>query len=226
MIRVMSSSKKRQAKPKRKTPTSRAVAKPEALSPRVQTAIDAHHARHAKRKPAPSLKVTNKNGGTIIGVDHPNPELGQNLIMEAIGTADVDFLAGLTYQLVHAAEKAGVVDEESLNFLLSVVKGIEPRDQVEAMLAAQMAAVHSASMGFARRLNHVDTIEQQDSAANVFNKLTRTFVAQVEGLKRYRSKGEQKVIVEHVTVNAGGQAVVGNVTHGGEGRVGTQDPTP
>src|SRR5437016_1013262 len=40
---------------------------------------------------------------------------------------------------------------------------------------------------------------------------------QVEALKRYRSRGEQTVRVEHVTVNKGGQAIVGNVTHGGEG---------
>ena len=42
--------------------------------------------------------------------------------------------------------------------MLSVVTGIEPEDQTEAMLAAQMAAVHMATMGFARRLNHVDNI--------------------------------------------------------------------
>jgi hypothetical protein len=45
--------------------------------------------------------------------------------------------------------------------------------------------------------------------------LARTFAAQVEALKRYRTGGEQKVTVEHVTVNAGGQAIVGSVTHGG-----------
>ena len=44
------------------------------------------------------------------------------------------------------------------------VKGIEPRDQIEAMMAAQMAAVHMASMTFARRLAHVENIPQQDSA--------------------------------------------------------------
>ena len=70
--------------------------------------------------------------------------------------------------------------------MLAVVKGIEPRDQIEAMLAAQMAAVHMASMTFARRLAHVDNIPQQDSAERAFNKLTRTFAAQVEALKRYR----------------------------------------
>ena len=39
------------------------------------------------------------------------------------------------------------------------------------MLAAQMAAVHLATMTFARRLAHVDNIPQQDSASNAFNKL-------------------------------------------------------
>jgi hypothetical protein len=40
---------------------------------------------------------------------------------------------------------------------------------------------------------------------------------QIEALKRYRSTGEQKVTVEHVTVNEGGKAIVGNVTHRGPG---------
>jgi Resolvase, N terminal domain len=43
------------------------------------------------------------------------------------------------------------------------------------MLAAQMAATHNATMTFARRLNHVENIPQQDSAERTFNKLARTF---------------------------------------------------
>ena len=96
--------------------------------------------------------------------------------------------------------------------MLAVVKGIEPRDQIEAMLGAQMAAVHNATMTFARRLAHAEIILQQDSAERAFNKLARTFSAQVELLKRYRSGGEQKVTVQHVHVAEGGQAIVGNVT--------------
>jgi hypothetical protein len=95
--------------------------------------------------------------------------------------------------------------------MLSVVKGIEPRDQVEAMLAAQMAAVHNATMTFARHLAHVDNLAQQDSAQTAFNKLARTFAAQLSALKDYRSKGEQKMTVQHVHVGEGGQAIVGNV---------------
>jgi hypothetical protein len=85
------------------------------------------------------------------------------------------------------------------------------------MLAAQMAAVHNATMTFARRLAHVDIIPQQDSAQNAFNKLARTFAAQVEALKRYRSGGEQKMTVQHVHVADGGQAIVGNVNAPAEG---------
>ena len=117
-------------------------------------------------------------------------------------------------------------DEDGLNFMLSVVKGIEPHDQLEAMLAAQMAATHDAVMTFARRLKHVENIPQQDSAERAFNKLARTFAVQVETLKRYRSEGGQTVRVEHVTVNDGGQAIVGNVTNGGEGSSGKTEPSP
>jgi hypothetical protein len=66
--------------------------------------------------------------------------------------------------------------------MLSLVKGVEPRDQVEAMIAAQMAAVHMATMTFACRLAHVENIPQQDSSERAFNKLARTFTAQVEAL--------------------------------------------
>ena len=72
-------------------------------------------------------------------------------------------------------------------------------------------------MMLARRLNHVENIPQQDAAERALNKLARTYAGQMESLKRYRSQGQQTVRVEHVTVNAGGQAIVGSVNHGGRG---------
>src|SRR6185312_15829323 len=95
------------------------------------------------------------------------------------GTADLEFVNGLLIQLANAASTGREISESNLNFMLSVVKGMKPRDHLEAMLAAQMAAVHMASMTFARRLAHVENIPQQDSAERAFNKLARTFSAQV-----------------------------------------------
>jgi hypothetical protein len=75
-------------------------------------------------------------------------------------------------------------------------------------------AVHVATMAFARRLAHVENIPQQDSAERAFNKLTRNFTTQMEALKKYRDTPQQRVHVEHVHVNEGGQAIVGNVKGG------------
>ena len=135
-------------------------------------------------------------------------------LMDALGTKDLDFLDGILKQLARVRSKGAKIDEESLHFMVSVVKGVKPTDQVESMLAAQMAAVHTATMASARRLAFAETIQQQDSAERAFNKLARTFTAQMEALKRYRTGGEQKVTVQHVSVSEGGQAIVGNVTQG------------
>jgi hypothetical protein len=83
----------------------------------------------------------------------------------------------------------------------------QPRDELEAMLAVQMGAIHQATMMMARRLNHMDNITQQDAAERALNKLARTYATQMETLKRYRTGGQQKVTVEHVTVNQGGKAI-------------------
>ena len=83
------------------------------------------------------------------------------------------------------------------------------------MLALQMGAIHAAMMAMAARLNASQCIPQQDAAERALNKLARTYTMQIEALKRYRTGGQQRVIVEHVTVNAGGQAIVGAVMTGG-----------
>ena len=181
-----------------------------------------------KKKPAaPSIKVIRgKDGIDQLDLDHPDRLVAACLLADALGTRDHDFLGGILGQLANVASQGKVVDETGLNFMLSMVKGVEPRDQIEAMLAAQMAATHMQVMTFARRLKGVENIPQQDSAERAYNKLCRTFATQVEALKRYRSAGEQTVRVEHVTVNEGGQAIVGNVSAGGRGSRQKSEATP
>lgn len=134
---------------------------------------------------------------------------------EAFGSKNNDFIDGLAHQIIGISTKGQKPDEKGVAFVGSIIGGVHPRDQVEAMLATQMAAVHNSMMTFARRLNGVETIPQQDSAARAFNQLARTFAAQVEALKRYRNGGNQNVTVKHVHVHEGGQAIVGNVAAGG-----------
>ncbi len=192
-----------------------ALSKPYQRTPYEQGVLEA--IKTARREQPPSLKVQKDKKGIAVTleVDHADQGIGHLLLMKSLGTADFEFFDGLVRQLLEVGS-AGA-NQAGLRYMLSMVQGIEPRDQVEAMLAAQMAATHNAIMTFANRLNHVETLPQQDGAERAFNKLGRTFAAQVEALKRYRSSGDQTMRVEHVTVNEGGQAIVGNVTGMGRG---------
>jgi hypothetical protein len=175
---------------------------------------------------APGLKVSKRGNVHSVGTDHPNDTIGHVLLMEALGTTDWKFLNGFLGQLLDTTSQGGEASEERLNFMLSVIKGIKPRDQVEAMLAAQMAAVHDATMKIFPQLWTADFVPQRDSAERTLNKLMRTFVTQIEALKRYRTGGEQKVTVQHVTVGEGGQAIVGNVTQERREGATTKSATP
>jgi hypothetical protein len=99
-----------------------------------------------------------------------------------------------------------------MKFMLAFIKNSEPRDEIEATLAAQMAATHVAIMRFANRLAHAESLQEQDSAERAYNKLARTYAMQMEALQRYRSKSQANVIVQNVSVSDGSQAIVGNVT--------------
>ena len=67
--------------------------------------------------------------------------------------------------------------------MLAIIRSIGPRDEIETMLAAQMAAIHMATMTRGR-LAQVSNIPQQDSAERALNKLARTFAVQVEALSQ------------------------------------------
>jgi len=163
-----------------------------------------------RKKTAPLPKLERKEGG-ILNVQATS----EDTLRLIFGVETSEMVDGLLLQCVNALNGAATAKPD---FMIAAVKEIGPRDGVEAMLATQMAAVHIAMMTFARRLAQVETIPQQDSAEKAFNKLARTYVAQVEALKRYRTGGEQKVSVQRVTVNQGGQAVVGNVSRSAGGR--------
>jgi hypothetical protein len=129
-------------------------------------------------------------------------------LKQTLGSDDPDFVWPLTSQLIEAGS---AWSRNTLEFMLAVIRGIKPRDQLETMLAAQMAATHCAAMRFAEQIGSAKFLAHQDSAASALHKLSRTFASQMEALKRYRTVGEQKVTVRHVAVNDGGQAIVGTV---------------
>ena len=179
-------------------------------------AVGAYLDKAAAKAPMARTKVEMKSGVTHLSFDHADQAIGLACVANVFGTGSSHFASGVLGQLADVSRTGAEVKSSELDFMLTVVRGIGPKDETEALLAAQMAAIHNATMSAARRLNHVETIQQQDSTSNAFNKLARTFAAQLEALKRYRSSSEPAVKTQNVTVNDGGQAIVGNVQHGGD----------
>jgi len=132
------------------------------------------------------------------------------------GSKNDDFMNVLAGQVVRTLTIPNSDKDEQDKWMIAALNGmmgVAPKDEVEGMLAAQMVATHFATMRTMSSLRNSETIPQQDSNGNLATKLMRTFTAQMEALNRYRGKGQQKMTVEHVHVHAGGQAIVGNVTH-------------
>ena len=103
---------------------------------------------------------------------------------------------------------------ERMNSVVGAMVGIDPKDELEGMLAAQLIASHSAGMDCYRRAKvEGQTFDGRREELSQANKLSRTYVTLLEALNRHRGKGQQKMTVEHVHVYEGGQAIVGNVEH-------------
>ena len=96
-----------------------------------------------------------------------------------------------------------------------MLNGAKPENEIQAMLVIQMATNHALAMRSARLLGRSTEIPQQDLNALTLSRLQRVFTLQAEALAKLQRGGKQKVVVEHVHVYQGGQAIVGTVTHPG-----------
>jgi hypothetical protein len=132
-----------------------------------------------------------------------------------MGTTSGDFFSTELARIGCALHAHGESAAPQINAALAVLDGARPKDEVEAMLVSEMAVTHGLAMDLLGRTKRAVEIPQFESAGNMAVKLLRTFTAQTEVLAKLRRGGEQTVRVEHVHVYPGGQAVVGNVTHGG-----------
>ena len=150
---------------------------------------------------AGSLRVTQ----TFLGLSAPIEQ--DNTLLDNVRLAET---AGA---IPYAQGKCGT--PEALNVALEAVAALAPRDGLEVMLCSQLVALHSQGMDFLRRgMLAEQTSDGLDRNVNRATKLLRTFATMAECLRTHRGDGQQKVTVEHVTVQAGGQAIVGTVNPG------------
>ncbi len=105
------------------------------------------------------------------------------------------------------------------NRILSAMGELNPRDGYEGMLISQMLVVNDRAMDCFRMADNSKSLpELYFSLQNQGIKLMRLYTQQLEALDKHRNKGKQTMVVEHVHVHKGGQAIVGNVSQEGGGK--------
>lgn len=106
---------------------------------------------------------------------------------------------------------------ELLNTRVQVLSEGQPKDSVEARLISQELSLWERGMKYLSLAENADMIPQADFYMKSATKLLRLRNETIEMLNRYRRGGEQRVVVQHVNVNDGGQAIVGGQMFAGGG---------
>ena len=75
-----------------------------------------------KAAAAPRIKLSSHG----FCLDHPDPELGEQLMADTLGVADREAMHGIIRQLVKASVSGESPDEVNLSFMISMVKSIIP----------------------------------------------------------------------------------------------------
>lgn len=190
----------------------------------------AKHQERAGRKSVKFKTVKSASRNPQIAIQNPDDPLLAVKMSEALGTADPDLLNHLLDQIVQTFRGTVSTDgadnkaaTAAANKAMAILNGIQPQDELEGILAAQMIGVHNMAMDCIGRATRTEWVNQMSIYMNGATKLLRAFAAQMEALKKYRSGGQQKIVVEHVNVTEGGQAIIGVVNPGGGGLRGNND---
>jgi len=161
------------------------------------------------------IKVTASENSTLTvshrdGSDATRTEAN----LAVFGFDDNDAFNVLLNQIINVKPEHKTFQEHS-NYVLAMLVELNPQDAMEAMLINQMVSTHVLVMEMSKRILLPDqSVEGVNFNINRTTKLQRTFVTQMEALQKYRNKGRQTIQVQHVNVNDGGQAVVGNIDRG------------
>jgi hypothetical protein len=153
--------------------------------------------------------------GDVVSFASPGPadQVWRKQLKATLGTASDSFVDMTLQHLEQAARLPGAGPSNvSINGALAVIAAFAPKNEVEAALALQAACVHMVTMVMMARIGGGHGSDRRLPAlASVTAKLVRAYCAAVETHRRLRVGGEQKITVQHVTVNEGGQAIVGTV---------------
>jgi hypothetical protein len=140
----------------------------------------------------------------------PDKEVSQadlDRLLKAYGATSMVFVRSLYEQIKHASAVKEMPEAYFVNFVVSVIHDMKPRNQAETMISAHMGLLHLMSMMSSHTVFNAQSPEQRESASRLFLKFSQTHAALYETLNRCRSSGSPQVTVQqNVSLGEGSQA--------------------
>jgi hypothetical protein len=174
-----------------------------------QPAAAAPSPAQSKPKAAPEPETPKGNVARCPPPDELDPSVPE--LKHLGGSKSDDWNLLLCNQVLNTARygKNSTPDERAKQHTaqLAFLAGVNPKDVIEGMMAAQLFASHAASMEcYMRAMLPDQPLEARTDNLVQAAKLTRANASVVEALAKHRNKGKQKIVIEHVHVYQGGQA--------------------
>jgi len=171
----------------------------------------------ASRPLRPEPTIIREDGKAGIEAPHSDASGQAYAIMDALATTSNAFVSRQLLNLANLGSGLGTsAGTDDLGSALAIIGAVEPRNELEAALAVQMAMTHQLSATMLQRAHSAGTIKAMTEYGSLATKAARTFTAQMEALTKFRSGGKQIVEHRHIYIdNRGGQTVVAeNMTTG------------
>ena len=143
-----------------------------------------------------------------------NPQDQESLSKRSTGTSNIDWAAKILGPCFDAACRSGNRDEGEYESALAFLSEFHPKDVTEGLLVSKIVALHFRGMYLLANAQGDISNECKAIYVNMATKLLRLENETIEALTRYRNRGAQKYVVQHVNVEGGGRAIVGAVWPG------------
>lgn len=163
------------------------------------------------------------------GACEPSPPSKMSRVTAAVGCLTDEVALGLLTQVVRLQHPPASITTAEMDRLVALgtaqISELHPTSAHEGMLAAHMVGCHQLAMTFmARATEPTQTVDGAERNVTRAARLMRLFLEQTDAYERLKGRTlQQRVTVEHVTVQPGGQAIVGAVSPATAGR---QTPPP
>ena len=177
-----------------------------------------------QRRPPPRLRKPSPDNNRCLAPT-ADLEASRAQLRESFGeTMSDEFVEVMLGKLIQALRPNPFdqLDEPTLNAGLALLSSIQPRSELEALIAVQIAATGLSGLRFLRQSQHHMNEDFIDVYGSYALKLMRLQLELIQTLDRHRRGNRQTVEVRHVHIYPGAQGVVGIVNPPGDGERGEE----